>query len=315
VAEKRLFFATDIHGSETCFRKFLNAGSAYECDAIVLGGDITGKQLVPIVRRSDGWHISEGGATRVMETEEERDEAARVARASGGYPVYLTDEEEERLLVDLEFRDSKFIEAITNVIRDWTALAEERLRPKGIECLINLGNDDSPEVAEPLRESSWIHYGEDGVCVLSGCEVASWGWSNRTPWDSPREQEEDALEQSIREAIASLEDPEHALLNLHCPPYDSGLDSAPAVTDDLKVKTQSGVPLEVPVGSTAVRQVLDDVQPLAGLHGHVHDSRGTYKLGRTLCINPGSDYQYGILRGALLAFKNGKLKGWSLTNG
>src|SRR5262249_17529699 len=152
------------------------------------------------VHRADGWHVSEGGATRVIKSEEERDEAARIARASGGYPIYLTDEEEERLLDDLEFRDAKFTEAITNVIRDWAALAGERLRPKGTQCLINLGNDDPPEVAEPLRESSWIHYGEDGACVLADLEVASWGWSNRTPWDSPREQEEDDLERSIREA-------------------------------------------------------------------------------------------------------------------
>jgi Icc-related predicted phosphoesterase len=315
LSQQRIFFATDIHGSETCFRKFLNAAAAYECKAIILGGDITGKQLVPIVRHPRGWEVSEGGATRVVATEEERDEAARRARASGGYPAFFTSEERERLQVDREYREAQFLEAIVVVMRAWADLAEERLRPRGVECVINLGNDDDPEVARALRESSWIRFGEDEVYDLGGVEVVSWGWSNRTPWHSPREQDEDALEASIMAAAARARDPQHALFNIHCPPYDSGLDIAPAVTDDFQVRTQGGVPITIPVGSTAVRRVMERVQPLAGLHGHVHDSRGTCKIGSTLCINPGSDYPHGILRGAILNIKNGKIKGWSLTNG
>ncbi len=117
------------------------------------------------------------------------------------------------------------------------------------------------------------------------------------------------------ERVGAVKNPEHAVFNLHCPPYDTGLDLAPVLTEELKFKTEGGMPMTGPVGSTAVRKVIENVQPLVGLHGHVHDSRGKYKLGRTLCINPGSDYPHGILRGAILNIKNGKIKGWSLTNG
>ena len=315
MAQQRIFFATDIHGSETCFRKFLNAAVAYDCRAIILGGDITGKQLVPIVRHPDGWEVSEGGVARVMETEEARDEAARRARASGGYPAFFTVEERERLVTDRAYREERFLEAILDVMRAWADLAVERLQPLGIECVINLGNDDDPEVARALRESSWVRFAEDDVYDLNGVEVVSWGWSNRTPWHSPREQDEDELEASIMAAAAKARDPEHAIFNLHCPPYNSGLDIAPAVTDDFKVQTRGGTPMTIPVGSTAVRRVIEQVQPLVGLHGHVHDSRGACKLGRTLCINPGSDYPHGILRGVILSIKNGKVKGWTMSNG
>ncbi len=315
MAQQRIFFATDIHGSETCFRKFLNAAVAYDCRAIILGGDITGKQLVPIVRHPDGWEVSEGGVARVMETEEARDEAARRARASGGYPAFFTVEERERLVTDRAYREERFLEAILDVMRAWADLAVERLQPLGIECVINLGNDDDPEVARALRESQWVRFAEDDVYDLNGVEVVSWGWSNRTPWHSPREQDEDELEASIMAAAAKARDPEHAIFNLHCPPYNSGLDIAPAVTDDFKVQTRGGTPMTIPVGSTAVRRVIEQVQPLVGLHGHVHDSRGACKLGRTLCINPGSDYPHGILRGVILSIKNGKVKGWTMSNG
>ena len=288
MAQQRIFFATDIHGSETCFRKFLNAAVAYDCRAIILGGDITGKQLVPIVRHPDGWEVSEGGVARVMETEEARDEAARRARASGGYPAFFTVEERERLVTDRAYREERFLEAILDVMRAWADLAVERLQPLGIECVINLGNDDDPEVARALRESPWVRFAEDDVYDLNGVEVVSWGWSNRTPWNSPREQDEDALEESIMAAVAKARDPEHAIFNLHCPPYNSGLDIAPAVTDDFKVQTRGGTPMTIPVGSTAVRRVIEQVQPLVGLHGHVHDSRGTCKLGRTLASTPGA---------------------------
>jgi Icc-related predicted phosphoesterase len=315
LSHQRLFFATDIHGSETCFRKFLNAAAAYDCSTIILGGDITGKELVPIVRQPGGWEVSEGGLTHLFDTSEARDEAVRRARARGAYPMSVTAEERTRLRADASFREAKFLEAILAVTADWVNLAEERLRPLGVECLINLGNDDDPTVAGALRDSAWVRFGEDDVYTLSELEIVSWGWSNRTPWNSPREQDEDELEASILAATETATDPGRAIFNLHCPPYNSGLDIAPAITDDFRVKTEGGAPMTAPVGSTAVRRVLEQFQPLVGLHGHVHDSRGTYKLGSTLCINPGSDYQHGILRGAILSFKSGKLKGWSLTNG
>ena len=200
---------------------------------------------------------------------------ARRGRPAGAgqrrIPAFFTVEERERLVADKVYREERFLEAILEVMRAWADLAVERLQPLGIECVINLGNDDDPEVARALRESSWVRFAEDDVYDLNGVEVVSWGWSNRTPWNSPREQDEDELEASIMAAAAKARDPEHAIFNLHCPPYNSGLDIAPAVTDDFKVQTRGGTPMTIPVGSTAVRSVIERVQPLVGLHGHVHD--------------------------------------------
>ena len=50
----KVYFATDLHGSSKCFRKFVNAGTAYGVDVLVLGGDIAGKALQTIVRGADG---------------------------------------------------------------------------------------------------------------------------------------------------------------------------------------------------------------------------------------------------------------------
>src|SRR5579862_1495875 len=49
----RIFFATDVHGSDVCFRKFLAAARVYEADVLLLGGDFAGKGLVPVLRDGD----------------------------------------------------------------------------------------------------------------------------------------------------------------------------------------------------------------------------------------------------------------------
>ena len=167
----------------------------------------------------------------MLETEEERDAAARRARRQRGLPRVLPAEEREQLVVDREYREARFLEAILVVIRAWTELAEERLRPAGHRVRDQPRKrrrpGGRPGAAGVVRG---CRFAEDDVYDLNGVEVVSWGWSNRTPWHSPREQDEDALEASIMAAAAKARDPEHALFNLHCPPYDSGLDIAPAVT-------------------------------------------------------------------------------------
>src|SRR4029077_12385099 len=53
--ETTLFFATDLHGSEVCFRKFVAAASFYGADLLVLGGDLTGRLVTPVVQNGQGW--------------------------------------------------------------------------------------------------------------------------------------------------------------------------------------------------------------------------------------------------------------------
>ena len=120
-------------------------------------------------------------------------------------------------------------------------------------------------------------------------EMISWGYSNITPWHSHREMTEEQLAAAIADmAGAARRHPERAVFNVHVPPFGSGLDEAPVLDENLTVQTSPGQVKFAPVGSTAVRDALLEVQPLLGLHGHIHESGGIRRLGRTIAINPGS---------------------------
>ena len=317
MAESRLFFATDIHGSDWCFRKFVNAAKAYEADVLVLGGDITGKQLVPIVPEpGGGWRASEGGTAMRLRTEDERQTMLKRAAMIGAYTVGLADDEEEaRLRDDPAYRHARFLEAMRTLLESWVRIAEERLKPAGIPLYMMLGNDDEEELREVIEGSDWVHHAEGRVCRVEGHEMISWGWSTPTPWDTPREQSEQAMADSIAAMAERLEDPERAIFNLHCPPYQSGIDEAPALDEDLRPVVKGGQMKHIPVGSRAVREAIERWSPLVGLHGHVHEAAGTQSINGTRCFNPGSNYQHGVLRGVLVRLRDGKLRDWTFTRG
>ena len=104
-------------------------------------------------------------------------------------------------------------------------------------------------------------------------------------------------------------------MNFHCPPAETSLDQAPALTDDLRPIVFGGRVMTKPVGSTSMRAAIEQHQPLLGLHGHIHESRGAERLGRTLCVNPGSDYGEGILRGAIIEVVNGRVSSHKFVTG
>jgi Icc-related predicted phosphoesterase len=274
----RVYYAGDIHGSERCWRKFLNAAAFYEADALILGGDLTGKALVPIVEGT--------------EEDEQR------ARFNGFYPYRCSREEYERLRDDEEYRERVLSEAMLRELERWLAIADEKLN--GVRCLVMPGNDDEFEIDAVLAQSTAIENPDGRVVRLGEYQVLSSAWANPTPWDSPRELPEEELEARLEELAAQLEPGVPAIFNLHCPPYDSGLDLAPQLTDDLRVVTKGGEQVIVPVGSRAVRNVIERHQPLLGLHGHIHESRRAATIGRTLCLNPGSAYSEGVVDGALV---------------
>lgn len=274
----RIYYAGDIHGSERCWRKFLNAAAFYEADALILGGDLTGKALVPIVEGT--------------EADEQR------ARFNGFYPYRCSREEYERLVADDAYRERVLSEAIVRELERWLALADEKL--DGIPCLVMPGNDDDFEIDGVLAGSTALENPDGRVVRLGEYQVLSSAWANPTPWDSPRELPEDELEARLEELAAALEPDVPAIFNLHCPPHGSGLDLAPQLTDDLRVVTKGGEQVLVPVGSRAVRNAIERHQPLLGLHGHIHESRGAATIGRTLCLNPGSAYAEGAIDGALV---------------
>jgi len=311
-----LYYASDIHGSDRLWRKFVNAGRFYEADVLVMGGDITGKAVVPIVRGADGLRAPELIGDRIAPEEELESLEDRV-RDRGFYP-YVTSEEE---LAEARGDEAKvaalFARAMADSVRRWLMLAEERLAGSGIRLYMMLGNDDEPALAEVLDASPLGVTCEDiPVELAEQIEMLSCGIANPTPWDSPRELPEDELAAHLESLVEQLDDPSRSVFNLHVPPKGTALDQAPALDDTLKPIVRGGSVEMTAAGSQAVRELIERHQPLVALHGHIHESRGVTKIGRTVCINPGSEYGEGVLHGALLVLDGKKgLRNHQLVSG
>jgi len=314
----RLFYASDIHGSDRCFRKWVNAARVYKVDALVFGGDIAGKIVVPIVRFSRDRYVLElYGRTLELAPREELEAVRSRIRASGRYDVVLSPDEKRAFdqrpdLVAGEL----FPAAMRQSLGSWLELAEERLEQVGIPAFVMLGNDDHPELAG-LLDGTWLRYVEERVVELpGGFEMLSLGYSNRTPWHSPRELEDGELGARVEALASQLKEPQHAVFNLHCPPHDTHLDQAALLDDQFRPRTAGGQVVTGPVGSAAVRRLIERYQPALGLHGHIHESPGVQRLGRSLVLNAGSEYGDGVLRGALVTLDRAKgVRSWQLVQG
>jgi len=314
----RIFFATDVHGSEQCFRKWLNAARVYEAQVLVLGGDVTGKMIVPLVSNGDGvWR------GKIYDEQVEAREGEELAvlqkriRTMGCYDVLLSAEEKAEIDVRPHGLDSLFHRAMRESLERWVALAEERLEGSGIPCYMMLGNDDYDDLGDLLRGSDVVTNAEDGIVELpGGFEMASFGYSTPTPWDTPRELPEEEMARRIGLLVDQLREPEYAVFNFHCPPHDTHLDQAPMLDAELRPRVDATGLKVGPVGSRAVREAIERVGPMLGLHGHVHESPAGQKLGRTVCLNPGSEYGDGILRGAIVDVDRAKgVRRWQIVQG
>ena len=312
----RILFATDLHGSSKCFRKFINAAPVYKADVLVLGGDLTGKAIQTIVRQAGGrWRCRFIGTAYDVEEGPELDALERLIEDHGYYP-YRAEPGEVEAVEAAGQVDSLFIDMMEARLNAWFTLADERLRPTGVSLFLMLGNDDPASLRTLLDAASWGTHAEGKVVMIDDRhEMISWGYSNVTPWHSHREQTEEQLAATLHELASGLKDPERAILNVHVPPFGTQLDDAPVLDDDLRVIQSMGQVKFAPVGSTAVRDFELENQPMLGLHGHIHESAGIRRLGRTIAINPGSDYATGALHGALVTLKDGKVAAHQLVRG
>lgn len=312
----RLYYASDVHGSDLCWRKFLNAGRHYGCDALIMGGDLCGKGMVPVEQLPDGrWAAHFLGEERIAGDAEAVRELESAIRMNGFYPVRVTAEEHERMRTDPRAAEEVFTLAMLDELERWVALAEERVANGAPRPFVMPGNDDPFSIDAVLERGAGITACDGRVVRVGEHEMVSVGYSNRTPWDSPRELSEDELYAIVRRLADQLEHPETAIFNLHVPPYDSGLDTAVELDEEFRPVVKSGRPKEIPVGSTAVRQILEEVQPMLALHGHIHESRGISTLGRTVAINPGSDYAGGRIDGCVVETDGSRVTVHQLVSG
>lgn len=297
----RVFVASDIHGSDVCWRKFLNAGKFYKANLLVLAGDVTGKALVPVVELGGNRYeaLLMGQRELVADELALADLEGRI-RFNGFYPYRCSPEEADLLRTDRRARGAAFASAMRATAEDWVALADERLRGTGIRCLVMPGNDDEWFLEEILAGSESIENHDGRVVDVEGYQVIGNGWSNPTPWHSAREKPDEEIAADLVPLIEQASGHGPIILNPHVPPYGSGLDAAPRLRDDLTIVTTAGHPQMEPVGSRAVRDVIERYQPFLSLHGHIHESRGVARLGRTVAVNPGSEYNVGRLLGVLV---------------
>lgn len=311
----KLFFATDIHGSDICWTKFLNAGKFYGVDALILGGDMTGKAVVPVIHQGGTKYrmvLLEQAFDAADETE--LNDLIKRVRSRGYYP-YITNPDE---IAELEKNPGRvheiFNAEVMKVFQQWVDLAEKKLEGTDMRVFVSPGNDDMFEVDDLIRASNRLILAEGQVIPLDERhELISSGWSNVTPWKTHREESEDQLKVRYEAMTSRLRDPRNAVFNIHVPPHKSNLDEAPELDENLRPK-MAGQALK-PVGSTALRKAIETHQPLLGLHGHIHEGRGASRIGQTLCINPGSMYEQGTLLGAIVVLGKNKIENYVLTTG
>jgi uncharacterized protein len=311
----KIFFATDIHGSEVCWRKFLNSAAFYKADLVVLGGDVTGKAMVPVVAHNGFWQLTFRGEEMRLESREALDQAVARIRNSGFYPAIVSPDELAHLGANEAAVGERFEQEMISSLDRWLDMADGKLRGGQIPCILNGGNDDIFEIDDVIEASPCVSFAEGKLMDLDGFSLVSMGWTNPTPWNTYREAPEDELAVKIEEVAALVPDMTRAIFNFHAPPYGSGLDEAPALDESLR--PMHGGAVMKPVGSVAVRDAILKHQPMLSVHGHIHESRAIKRLGRTFAINPGSVYGDGVLQGAVLELdkKKAKISRYLLVNG
>ncbi len=315
----RIFFATDIHGSNICWKKFVGAADFYKAVVLVLGGDMTGKALIPIICQPDGkcWTDLQDNHM-VLKNPDEVNQLEKLISDKGYYPVRIEQKQYDELMADPAKLSRWTAETFDRLMRDrvakWMDYADQKLSNSNIRCCVCPGNDDDFDIDEVIGKSKMVSNVEGKVVsVDGGYELLGSGWSTPTPWKTFRECSEEELSSKIEQMVSQVHEPAKCVFDLHDPPISSGLDEAPDLTENLNLKLCGKI--TKPVGSKAVRQAIEKFQPLLGLHGHIHESKGITTIGRTLCINPGSIYEEGTLLGAVVDLDGSKVKRYYTISG
>lgn len=310
----RILYGSDFHGSEAVFRKFLGAGIQYKANALMVGGDVTGKAMIPVIHQGGGTYEAHlFGQAKRASTPDELENLKKAIGQVGFYPIVLEKDEAEALEADPTKMGARFEKEMCARVREWMTLAEEKLTPLKMTLYFMAGNDDLSSIDAVIEEFKSIrnpdmrHYEMEG-----GYEVVGLSNANLTPWLCARDVSEEVLRERLGQITTMIQKPEHTIAMLHVPPYDTGLDTCPELDKNLKIITQGGQVVMKAAGSPAVRSFIEKVQPMLSLHGHIHESPGHVRNGRTLMINAGSEYAEGIMKAAIINLENGKVKGHML---
>ena len=307
----RILYGSDFHGSEAVFRKFLSSGLQYKVNALMVGGDVTGKAMVPVIHQGAGrYQATLFGDEKKSSTPDELEKLKKAISNVGFYPIVLEKEEAQELENDPVKMGTRFEQEMCNRVREWMKLAEEKLPPQHITLYFMPGNDDLHSIDNVINEFKSIRNPDMKHFEMEdGYEVVGLSNANLTPWLCARDVDEQELTRKLDELAAMIQKPERTIAILHVPPFGSALDTCPDLDKNLKIITEGGQVVMKSAGSPAVKAFIEKVQPMLSLHGHIHESPGHVHNGRTLMINAGSEYAEGIMKAAIINLENGKVKG------
>jgi uncharacterized protein len=316
-SEVKIFFASDLHGSNVCFKKFINSARFYGADVLVLGGDLTGKAVIPIAEQANGSFLAcQHGQELALNGKDELDEFVKKQGNIGFYPAVMSEAEYQRLRQDLEAQAALFKELVLKRVREWAEFAAEKLNGTEIPLVALPGNDDFREIDEILTQAPHFDFHEMQVCEFKGgYQMLYCGGSTPTPWDTEREYTEEEFVTRFAELIPQVTDMSRCIFNVHVPPFGTALDACPKLDKNLQVVYEMGLPAQIHAGCQTLSDIIKQHQPLLGLHGHVHEGRAKINIGKTICINPGSVYPEGILQGALITLRHGEVAQANLMQG
>jgi uncharacterized protein len=313
----KMFFASDLHGSNVCFKKFVNSAKFYGVDVLVLGGDLTGKAVIPIAEQEDGRFVAlqHGESVQIAEKDELDDFVKRQGNM-GFYPAIMSESEYQRLRADPEAQQVLFKKLVLERVREWASFAEQKLQRTNVPLVTVPGNDDFIEIDEILTKAPVFDFHEMQVCEFKGgYQMLCCGGSTPTPWDTEREYTEEQYVARFAELLPQVTDMSRCIFNVHVPPFGTALDACPKLDKNLKVVYEMGLPAQVHAGCQTLIDIIKEHQPLLGLHGHIHEGRAKINIGKTICINPGSVYPEGILQGALITLRDGQVTQANLMQG
>lgn len=313
----KIFFASDLHGSNVCFKKFVNSAKFYGVDVLVLGGDLTGKAVIPIAEQPDGTFLTfQHGQSIQLKSQAELDEFVKRQGNMGFYPTVMSEAEYQRLKSEPDEQAKLFKSLVLERVREWAAFAGERLNGTEIPLVAIPGNDDFHEIDEILTQAPHFDFHEMQVCEFKGgYQMLYCGGSTPTPWDTEREYSEEQFVQRFAQLIPQVRDMSRCIFNVHVPPFGTTLDACPKLDENLQVVYEMGLPAQIHAGCQTLMDVIKEHQPLLGLHGHIHEGRAKINIGRTICINPGSVYPEGILQGALITLRESQVTQLDLMQG
>lgn len=316
-SEVKIFFASDLHGSNICFKKFVNGAQFYGADVLVLGGDLTGKAVIPIAEQTDGTFLAfQHGQSVRIEGKSELDEFVKRQGNMGFYPAVMSEAEYQRMKADPEAQATLFKRLVLERVREWASFAEDKLKGTGIPLVAIPGNDDFHEIDAILTQAPHIDFHEMQVCEFKGgYQMLYCGGSTPTPWDTEREYSEAQFRTKFSELLPQVTDMSRCIFNVHVPPFGTTLDACPKLDKDLQVVYEMGLPVQMHAGCQTLLDIIKEHQPLLGLHGHIHEGRAKINIGKTICINPGSVYPEGILQGAMVTLRHDQVAQVNLTQG